>query len=315
MKKSKYRIRNWSQYNRALIQRGDITVWISEDAIAGWRDSEKTGKRGRPRIYSDIAISAALTIRSVFHLPLRALQGFLQSIIVLIGAGLPIPSYTQISRRSATLGKFLKRLSKKKITDLVIDSTGLKVYGEGEWKVRQHGVGKRRTWRKLHLAVCPHSHEIVAEVLTKNSTADCEVYPELLSLVPKSVKCVYVDGAYDTNGCYQASAEKGITPVVPPQRNAVFHPNAPPHMKVRNDACLAILGLGNDEVARQLWKKLAGYHRRSLAETAMFRFKQLFGDRLASREFRRQEVEVRIKCEAINRMNSLGLPRSQRIVA
>ncbi|MFT5318173.1 MAG: hypothetical protein ACI8RA_001435 [Chlamydiales bacterium] len=165
----------------------------------------------------------------------------------------------------------------------MIDSTGLKVYGEGEWKVRQHGYSKRRTWRKLHLAVCPDSNEIIFEILTENSVADCEVYPEFLKAAPETIERTYGDGAYDTEGCYEASDQHGSALIVPPQRNAIFRQNVPPHMQARNDAYLEILGLGGDEDARKLWKKLKGYHRRSLSETAMFRFKQLFGSSLTSR--------------------------------
>lgn len=168
------------------------------------------------------------------------------------------------------LGQKLKRLSGKNVTDLVIDSTGLKVYGEGEWKVRQHGYSKRRTWRKLHLALCPSSKEIIFEVLTENSVADCEVYPEFLKAAPESVERTYGDGAYDTESCYLANADHGAKPIIPPQKNAVFRQGAPPHMEDRNKACLEILGLGGDDRARKLWKLLKGYHLRSLAENGMY---------------------------------------------
>lgn len=141
---TKYRIRNWKDYNRSLVKRGGITVWFSEDAISKWRPAP-TGKQGRPSTYSDDAILTALMIRFVFHLPLRALEGFLASLVSVMSLSLCTPSYTQICRRAYALGKDLKRLTTRSITDLVIDSTGLKVFGEGEWKVRQHGYSKRRT--------------------------------------------------------------------------------------------------------------------------------------------------------------------------
>ena len=177
MSKTRYHIRNWKDYNKSLIQRGSITVWFSEDAINKWY-ATSTGKRGRPSIYSDDAILTALLIRVIFHLPLRALEGFLSLLVLALGIFLQTPSYSQICRRAQLLGKHLRCLSKRKITDLVIDSTGLKVYGEGEWKVRQHGYSKRRTWRKLHLAVCPDSNEIIFVKLTENKTSDHKIYPE-----------------------------------------------------------------------------------------------------------------------------------------
>lgn len=313
--KTKYRIHNWSDYNKSLIQRGSITIWLSEDSIKKWMASNKEIKRGRPRIYSDDAIMAALMIRSVFHLPLRSLEGFLISIVGIMQAKLPIPSYTQICRRSKSLGQKLEKLSTRNVTDLVIDSTGLKVYGEGEWKVRKHGYTKRRTWRKLHLAVCPDSNEILFEMLTDNSVADCDIYPEFLNAAPKSVKRSYGDGAYDTEGCYKANNEHGIIPIIPPQRNAVFRENAPPHLGYRNWAYLEILGLGGDDLAKKIWKKLKNYHCRSLAETAMFRVKQLFGNNLRSRLLETQKAESRAKCEALNVMTRLGMPNGEWLAA
>ena len=137
--KAKYRIRNWNEYNKSLIQRGSITIWLSEDAVKKWLAPRKVGKKGRPELFSDDAILAALMIRFVFHLSLRALQGFLTSLIVLLSAELPVPYYTQICRRAKALGQELKKLSRKNISDIVIDSTGLKVYGEG-------GMESKATW-------------------------------------------------------------------------------------------------------------------------------------------------------------------------
>lgn len=313
--KAKYRIRNWNDYNKSLIQRGSITVWFPEDAIKKWTAQKESGKRGRPKLYSNDAILTALIIRSVFHLPLRALQGFLTSLVMILSAGLPIPSYTQICRRAKLLGQELKKLSGKNVTDIVIDSTGLKVYGEGEWKVRQHGYSKRRTWRKLHLAVCPDSNEIMFEILTENKVADCEVYPKFLEAMPKSVKHTYVDGAYDAERCYAANLKHGSIPIIPPNRNAVFRGNVSPSWEMRNISLLEISGLGGDDHARKLWKKLKGYHRRSLAETAMFRFKRFFGNDLRSRTLETQRAESRAKCEALNIMTRLGMPESELIAA
>jgi hypothetical protein len=312
--KHKYRIRNWQQYNKSLIQRGSIIVWFSDDAVRKWVVKSKTGKKGRPFVYSDDAILTALIIRSVFHLPLRALQGFMMSLITLLSISLPIPCYTQISKRSKRLGQKLATISTKRITDVVIDSTGLKVFGEGEWKVRKHGCSKRRTWRKLHLVVSPDSHEIIVETLTDNSVSDCEVYPKVIDLVADSLERVYGDGAYDTEQCYKASYEHHCSLIVPPQRNAVYHKNAPPYMESRNNSCLEIAGFGGDEEARALWKRLKGYHKRSLAETAMFRFKQLFGSSLRNRRFDTQQAEVNAKCFAMNMMTAIGMPISQRVI-
>jgi hypothetical protein len=312
--KARYRIRNWSDYNKSLIQRGSITVWFSDDAIEKWTAPKQAGKRGRPKLYSDDAILTALIIRSVFHLPLRALQGFLTSLVMILSLGLPIPSFTQICRRAKQLGQALKKLSKNNVTSIVIDSTGLKVYGEGEWKVRQHGCSKRRKWRKLHLAICPDTNEIIFEILTDNNVADCEVYPKFLEAMPKSVKDTYGDGAYDTERCYKSNMKHGSNPIIPPNRNAVLREEGGVWEK-RNNNLLEIMGLGGDDDARNLWKKLKGYHRRSLGETAMFRFKRVFGNDLRSRILETQRAESRAKCEALNKMTKLGMPDSELIAA
>jgi len=253
-------------------------------------------------------------IRCVFHLPLRALQGFLTSLILILSVGLPVPSYSQICRRAKSLGQELKKLSRKNISNIVIDSTGLKVYGEGEWKVRQHGYSKRRTWRKVHLAICPDSHEIVLEILTDNKVADCMVYPKFLETLPKSVKRTFGDGAYDTEGCYAANQKHGSIPIIPPNRDAILRKDSLA-MEARNNHLLEIVGLGGDDQARKLWKKLKGYHRRSLAETAMFRFKRVFGSDLKSRSFETQKAELYAKCLALNIMTRLGMPKSELLAA
>lgn len=313
--KAQYRVRNWKDYNASLKQRGSITVWLSEDAVDKWH-ARSTGKRGRPATYSDDAILTALLVRFVFHLPLRALEGFLLSLVSVMGIGLCIPSYTQICRRAQNLGQKLECLThRRQITDIVIDSTGLKVYGEGEWKVRQHGYSKRRTWRKLHLAICPTSNEILFVKLTDNKTPDHRVYPEFVKKAPKTVERTYGDGAYDCSECYRASFEHGSSPIIPPQKNARYRPAAPDHIYERNKAILEIAGLGGDDHARALWKKLKGYYRRSLAETGMYRFKNLFGGGLKSRTLERQRAEVFAKSKALNVMTALGMPETECVPA
>ena len=307
---SKYRIRNWADYNKSMIQRGSITIWFSEDVIKGWTEkSSSNASRGRPRLYSDQAILTALILRAVFHLPLRALQGFLTSLVCLLRVDLPIPHYSRICRRASEAGKQIKRLSRKRPTDLVFDSSGLKVYGEGEWKVRQHGKSKRRTWRKVHLAICPDTHEIVLETLTENNIADCTVMADVCDQIPGSVEKVYGDGAYDTSECREALVRLGIEPIIPPQKNAVSK-TAPLNSgrSHRNEGVAEISGLGGDDAARKLWKKLKGYHRRSLVETAMYRFKALIGGSLRSRRMPNQKAEVLAACLAINKMTGLGMP-------
>lgn len=308
---TKYRIRNWGEYNKALVQRGSLTIWFSPEAVKSWL-AGKDNKKGRPQVYSNEAILCALTLKAVYGLPFRALRGLLLSLVVLLGVPLPIPCYTRICRRAKALGQQIKKLSHKRPTDIVFDSTGLKVFGEGEWKVRKHGASKRRTWRKIHLAVCPDSHDIILECMTDSSVADCKILSKMQRELPKSIKRGYGDGAYDKERCYRTFHELGIEPVIPPQRNGILQDEQEkPWMQSRNDALRQIAGLGEDEDARKLWKKLTGYHKRSIAETAMYRFKKLFGGALACRKELYQKAEIFSKCLVINRMNSLGMPKGE----
>lgn len=307
--KTRYSIRNWGDYNRALEQRGSLTIWFSAEALEKWV-AKKDGKQGRPFLYSDDAILCALMLKAVYHVPFRQLRGLLTSLVFLLGISLPIPCYTRICRRAKDLGQKIQKLSNKRPTDIVFDSTGLKVYGEGEWKVRQHGVSKRRTWRKIHLAVCPHSHDIILQETTGNEVADCTVVSQMKRHLPESVKRGYGDGAYDKEECYQAFHDRGIEPIVPPQKNGVPHEKEV-WMQPRNNAIKEITGLGGDDDARKLWKHLKGYHLRSIAETAMFRFKRLFGSSLCCRKLFYQKAEVYAKCLVINRMNKLGMPKGR----
>lgn len=309
----KYRIKNWSKYNKFLVQRGSIKFWFSEDAIKKWVSINHTGEKGRPQEYSDDAILCILMIRIVYRLPLRALEGLLCSLTSLLELSISIPSYSQICRRAKSLGKRLKKLSSCHPHDIVFDSTGLKVYGEGEWKVRQHGKSKRRTWKKLHLGMDPDSKEIIVAELTSNGagSGDGEVGKKLLKNVPRNVKRIFGDGAYDGTDFRQKIETIGAESVIPPPRDAVVHVLATdPAIIKRNYAVLEIKGLGGDEQARKIWKIMKSYHRRSLAETTMYRIKQLTGEKLHSREWERQRVEGYIKCLVINKMTEIGMPDS-----
>lgn len=307
----RYRIENWPDYNRSLIQRGSITFWFSEDVVRQWYSKEHTCKKGRPQVYSDEVFLCALLIRAVYHLPLRALQGFLSSLAISLNLNIKIPSYSQICRRSKDLGKAIKKLSNRRPSDVVFDSTGLKVYGEGEWKVRQHGISKRRTWRKLHIGMDPDSGEIIVGKLTDNGvgSGDGETALKLLKKIPKKVKRIYGDGAYDGMNFRRGLEKAGAEPLIPPPRDAIVHDEVDPAYLKRNYAVLEIMGLGGDDEARKLWKKLKGYHRRSLGETTMYRIKQITGSNLRSREWKRQGVEAQIKCLVINRMSKIGMPK------
>ncbi len=312
--KTKYKIKNWSDYNKSLINRGSITFWFSEDAIKKWHLTESSGKKGRPKVYSNEAILCSLCIREVFRLPLRALVGFLSSLILILGLKLNIPSYSQISRRSAGLNKELKRFFKKGAKDIVFDSSGLKVYGEGEWKVKQYGASKRRTWRKIHVGINPDTGDILLCELTKNSASDSDVACSLLDEMKGKIERAFGDGSFDDRRFREKVFQMGAEAVVPPPRNATYKKALNGWQRKRDEDVAAIYILGADEEARKLWKKLIHYHKRSLVETTFSRIKRILGPNLKARQFENQKVECQVKCLVMNKMVSLGMPISEPII-
>ena len=307
-KKAAYRIRNWREYNRALVERGSLTVWVDEQSLDAW-DYQGPAHWGGQYLYSDTAIQCLLTIRAVFRLPLRATQGMARSILGLMGLGLAVPHYSTLSRRAAGLAVDLSRESRGPL-HLVLDSTGLKVYGEGEWKVRKHGYSKRRTWRKLHLAIDAESHEIQAVAVTEAGVDDAEEVDHLLEPIDREVASAAADGAYDQRKVYRVLGPRTDRILIPPRRNARIwkHGNAAGPPLPRDENLRAIRRSG-----RKAWKRESGYHVRSLAETGVFRMKTIFGGHLASRKPECQGTEGAIRGRALNIMTHLGMPDSYKM--
>lgn len=307
-KKAIYRIRNWAAYNEALVRRGSLTVWVDEAALAAW-GYDGPNQWGAQFKYSDLAVQCLLTLRAVFRLPLRATQGLAGSVFGLMGLALEVPRYSTLSRRGATAAVTLPKASDGPL-HLVIDSTGLKVHGEGEWKVRQHGVSKRRTWRKLHLAVDAETHELQAVMLGEAGLDDAEVVAPLLEQVDRPIESAAADGAYDKRKVYAALVPRTPRIAIPPRGNARIwrHGNSSSPPPARDENLRGIRAVG-----RRGWKRRSGCHRRSLAETAVFRFKRLFGGRLASRRWECQATEVGVRSRALNIMTHLGMPVTVRL--
>jgi hypothetical protein len=305
--KPQYRIRNWSEYNAGLKQRGSLTFWVEESVLAQWVIEDLSGKPGASIFYSDLAIQTMATVKAVYRLAGRQCQGFLESIFELMAVELPVPDHSTLSRRIGKLSIDLPVMPKQGARHIVVDSTGVKVYGEGEWKTRQHGISKRRTWRKLHLGVDEATGEIVAAVVTTHAIHDGEVLNEVLDSIEGEIEQVSTDGAYDHRNCYDQIQQRGAKPVIPPRKDAKIwqHGNckATPHPRDENLRYIRKHG-------RKKWKRDSNYHRRSLAETTMFRFKTIFGGSLSARKFDNQAVELFIKCAALNRMIQLSKPDS-----
>lgn len=312
MIKDKYKISNWSTYNKSLEDRGRINIWISSDLIAQWKIKEDVVKlKGGQLFYSDAAILFCLTIKYVYKLPYRGGRGFVSSLFELMKVILPVPSYSQVCKRGKVLGFDSLVSSNKKIVDIALDSTGLKVYGEGEWKVRKHGAGKHRTWMKLHLAVDVETQEIVGLELTGNNVDDAECVSPILTSVAqtgRSINSLRGDGAYDKKKVRQQLHGKGIKQIIPPQKNAVESKKKQPFLEQRDIAIGRIKEMGRKE-----WKIEAGYHKRSLSETGMFRFKTIHGGNLCSRTKENQVTEVNIKCKVLNVFINQAKPNSYKV--
>jgi transposase len=300
-------IRNWSEYNAGLKQRGSLTFWVDEAILEAWYNPTLSGKPGASDEYSDLAIITFVTLKSVYHQTGRQTQGLLESLFALMQIDLDVPDHSTVSRRMGKLAITLPVVPTCGSVHVVADSTGVKVYGEGEWKTRQHGISKRRTWRKLHLGINEETGEIVAAVVTTNDVHDGEVLGDLLDQIAGEIEQVTTDGAYDHRHCYEEIAEREAKAVIPPRKDAVIwqhgNCNAPPHPRDENLRYIRKHG-------RKKWKRDSNYHRRSLAETTMFRLKAIFGGKVRSRKFGNQAVELLLQCAALNRMIQIAKPDS-----
>lgn len=304
--------RNWPEYNDRLRKRGSLVLWLEESALQGWyAEPEEDRKPGRPRTYSQECVRVLLQLKHFYGLGYRQNEGFAASLVQLLGMELQVPSYSQQSRRARTLDTELESITplRQRCSHeplyVVVDSTGLKIYGEGEWKVRCHGRSKKRTWRKLHLSVDTTTGEILSAVFTGNEVSDGEVLDDLLEGIDEPIAQLSGDGGYDQIKCYDALVQRSeeqqhpLTVTIPPRKTAKIlrHGNSsdPPHPRDENLRTIRKRG-------RRAWKRDSGYHQRSKAETAVYRFKRTFGERLSSRTPEAQAVETLLKCSMLNRL-------------
>jgi hypothetical protein len=305
-----YRIRNWKKYNASLKQRGSFAFWFSQEVIDNWISNELTGNPGASPTYTDLAIETMATIQILYGLAGRQTQGFIESLFEMLKLDLTVPDHSTLSRRLRKLTITLPIKKSSEPRHLVVDSTGVKVYGEGEWKVRQHGWSKRRTWLKLHLCADQATLEIISALATTNNVADGEVLPDLLKDAPDAIAQVSGDGAYDQRSCYDAIKQREAKAAIPPRKGAKIWRRATPNAErcERDENLRRIRKIG-----RKRWKQESGYHRRSLAETMMFRFKTIFGDRLRRRNVNNQFKELLLKCAILNGLTHLGMPETYKV--
>ena len=300
--KPRYKTTNWPAYNLALQKRGDLTIWFSPDLT--WYGNERIGKTGRPTRYRDHAIQTILTLKALFSQALRQIRGLVVSLVRQLKLNWIVPCYSTVSRRQAKLNVAIPVRRTQEPLHLLIDSTGLKFYGEGEWKVKKHGMAYRRGWRKVHLAIDRTTQEIHAVEMTDQYQSDSPQVPGLLAQLPTAAMLgsVTADGAYDKRRVYRSVHERGAELITPPCKNAQCWKDNTDWANSRNNNLTAIKRLG-----RAIWKRWSGYHQRNLIETAMHRFKRL-GERLHARKPAQQAAEVYIRCAILNRWVQLGLP-------
>lgn len=298
-----YKTKNWSNYNLSLKRRGSLSIWF--DVGMDW-EAKPSGRRGRRQAYSDAAIQACLTIKVLFGLPLRQTTGFVESLLELGGLDWAVPDFSTLCRRQKTLSVAIPFRGSPGPLHLLVDSTGIKAEGEGEWNARQHGGPKRRLWRKIHIGIDEETLEIRAIEVTSSSVGDAPILPDLLDQIAsdQEIGSVTGDGAYDTRKCHDAIAARNAHAVIPPRKNAkLWKPNTP-GARARNEAVRSSKYLG-----RALWRNMTGYHRRSRVETKMHCVK-LIGQRISARDFDRQVAEIQIRAAILNVFTALGRPET-----
>jgi hypothetical protein len=304
--KPKYRTTNWPAYNESLRQRGSLMLWIDKDmAWAG----ESSSKRGRSQLFSDAAIQFCLMLKNLYGQALRQTTGMVKSLLSLAGLDWGVPDFSTLSRRQKHLQVTLTHQRRSEPLHLLVDSTGIKMLGEGEWKRKKHGADYRRQWRKVHMGIDAQTLEIRAIEVTANNIGDAPMLPALLYQIPpeEPVESVGGDGAYDTKACHAAIASRGATALIPVRKNAQAWKDSAAGARARNEILRTTQRLG-----RTIWKKWSGYHRRSLVETKMRCFK-LLGERVMARDFDRQVAELQIRAALLNRFTQLGTPQTVRV--
>ena len=314
-----YKSRNWPAYNEALKRRGSLTIWF--DPAMTW-GAVPTGKRGRQPDDSDAAIQTCLTMKVLFGMALRQTTGFVESLLRLIGLDWAVPDFSTLSRRQEALKVNIPYRGSDGPLHLLVDSTGIKVEGEGEWNARKHGGAKRPSprflepmakpwlvWRKIHIGIDEQTLEIRAAEFTTSDVGDAPMLPELLDQIPpeQEIASVTADGAFDTRKCHDAIAARGAAAIIPPRKNAKPWKPDTPGAIARNEALRT-----SKRVGRTIWRRWSGYHRRSRAETKMYCIK-LLGQRLSARDFDRQVAEFQVRVAVLNGFTALGIPVTEAV--
>jgi hypothetical protein len=306
--RQRHRVTNWSAYDAALRQRGSLTVWFTDEAIEAWQAEPRTTPGGQPH-YSALAITTALTLRAVFRLALRQTEGLVGSILQLLGLDLPVPDHSTLSRRAETLEVPRPRSGCAPV-HLLVDSTGLRLCGPGEWLAEKHGSRTRRSWKKLHLGVDADTGRIVATALTGHDGDDGSQVGPVLEQVDGPVASFTADGAYDRDDVYaEVAVRHPEAAVIVPPRSSAVPSGAAETAPTQRDRHLEAIA----ERGRMGWQKASGYNWRALIEADIARWKRVIGGALRSQTDGRQATEVAIAVRVLNRMLDFGRPEYVRL--
>lgn len=310
--KQKFKIHNWSEYSDSLRERGNIEIWISDEAISCWYERDRVyDGTGTPLTYSDFAILTCHEVRQVYKQPLRQTEGFINSVFAMKKLPIRSPDFSCLSKRLSILGIQSPRYTKSNKPDdnvaaIAIDSTGLKRFGRDEWHQEKHKISANRSWRKLHVGV-DDKHIIHAGTLTDKFTSDDSEVKPVIEQLNVSVTQVSADGAYDKNPVYHTLSDKypDADIIIPPDSDAVYHSN---NHQQRNRNLQEIKTVG-----RMQWQRVRKYGKRNYSELSFFRYKKILGPRLHARELSRQKQEAVIGCGVLNKMTRIGMPISSKI--
>lgn len=312
----RYRVQNWPKYERALRQRSNIELWLDPDLLHRWpRAEQPRGRRGAPCYYSPAVILCMLTLKALYHLSHREVEGLVRSVLHLQHLRRRVPDHTTLSRRGRHLTVPLDVRPSRQPVHVLLDSSGVQIRGVSPWREWQQrrwrrAQAGRQDFRKIHVALCAETQEFLAVEVTDKYEHDQNLVPTLLETVARPITCVLADGNYDFRRAREAIAAQGAQALIPPRANAALNPRDP---QAERDA--AVRWIQTHATGRTGWKKRSGYHRRSLVETAFSRWKGRLGSRLASREKSRQITEVRIGCRLLNHFTHLGSPETRRVPA
>jgi transposase len=308
--KMQFKVTNWAEYEAGLRRRGSLTLWVTEAAIDAWNAVPRATPGGQAT-YSDSAIQTCLMLRTAFKLALRQAEGLMMSVVELLGCELNVPDHTTVSRRAIKLPSIARAALPEGPLHVVIDSTGLKVYGAGDWLADKHGRRAPRQYRKLHLAVDADSGQIVAVTLTGQDVDDPSQVAPLLEQIAGEIEQITADGAYDGEPTYEAIAARSadIAVVIPPRASSTPPLELGTNASRRDVHVHTVAALG-----RLGWQEVTGYGRRALVETTMGRYKALIGTRLRARNDAGRRTEAAVGAVVLNRMLAAGRPASVRIV-